>query len=91
MNKNRFYWKRDGQSFNRFGLFTRKRCSSSVFFFFFFNFETILKKEKRKRKKDFWSKTIFLSFFREHPRHVGEGFAHGVRDLGLGLFRGFTG
>jgi len=28
---------------------------------------------------------------REHPRHVGEGFAHGVRDLGLGLFRGFTG
>ena len=28
---------------------------------------------------------------REKPKHVGEGFAYGVRDLGLGVFRGLTG
>jgi hypothetical protein len=28
---------------------------------------------------------------REIPRHVGEGFAFGVRDLGIGLFYGITG
>jgi hypothetical protein len=28
---------------------------------------------------------------REKPRHIGEGFAYGVRDLGLGFFHGLTG
>lgn len=28
---------------------------------------------------------------RQRPRHIGEGFAFGVRDLGLGVFQGITG